>query len=217
MKLLAVIFSFVVLFSCSKDKGSLNNIGGPKWIFDPYSVSKNPNEVAGVGISDPTHGGIKIQIAQAENDAIANMAAQIQTKVDRVTEDALSKNESIVAASADKKSTVESKEDVQKKFSQITKNVVDKLPISGARRTDIWQDPNSGTLYVRMVIEVAKIEDHFKKSVSMYQNLAAMGVDKKAIETLTRSVLGANFKDIAQSENANKGNTAEASPITETK
>jgi len=188
LKKYAVILSIIVV-ACT-GRGSLDKIGGPAWVFDPYAVSKDKNEIAAVGISDPSHGGVKMQIAQAENDALGNLASQIQTKVDKVVEDSVNQEQNIKAGEQNKKEVVAKSEDISKKFSAVTKNIVDKLPLSGARRTDIWQDPKTGTLYVRMVMDVERVQAHFKKSVQMYQNLGAEGVDKSTVKKLTDALLG---------------------------
>ncbi|QED23933.1 LPP20 family lipoprotein [Candidatus Deianiraea vastatrix] len=194
LKLILLFALSASIIACS-GKGSLDKIGGPSWIFDPYSVAKDKNEVAAVGISDPTQGGVKLQIAQAEADALGNLASQIKTTVDKIVTDSISKNENIKAGKDGKKDVVAKDETIEKKFSSVNSAIVDKLSLAGARRTDIWQDPKTGTLYVRMVMDIARVEDHFKKSARMYKALENEGVDKNTVKKLTDDILGAKLQN----------------------
>lgn len=150
---LALVFS---LSSCS-NKGKLDKIGAPGWVFDPYSVSSGKGEVAAVGISDSSKGGIKMQIEEAQANARAEIANQILSEVSRITKDAM------------RKTSVDGIEDVQKIFSQATKEMVDKLPISGSRRTHIWQDPKTDSLYIRMALDGKKVSEHLSSSMELYE------------------------------------------------
>ena len=71
-----------------------------------------------------------MQIAQAEADAMANMAAQIQTSVSRVTKESLRR----AGVATDGKNL----EAVDSYFAQATKSLVKNVPISGAKRKNIF-------------------------------------------------------------------------------
>lgn len=136
--------------SCSstkeeKDVGKLSGL--PSWVLDPVVE----NGVGGVGIAPPSRGGIKFQIPKAEMDAKANIASTIQEEVNRVTKEAL------------RESNVNGVNDVESFFSQATKNVVKKLPLSGVKRVNIFQ-ADDGTLYVHMVLHDEDFSKYLKNS-----------------------------------------------------
>jgi len=161
-----------------KDAGKLTQLNLPEWVIDPSIEGK----IAAVGIAPKTVGGIKMQIAQAESDAVANMAAQIQTSVSRITKESMR-----LAGVA---TEVKSSEAVDKYFAQATKSVVKDVPISGAIRKNIYQSPSDGTLYIQMVIEPAAVKEYL---ISMADDLAKGMKD-----------FGVTQKTIAQTENAMK-------------
>lgn len=185
-------FIAIALIACA----SSNKLGGPAWIFDPYAVSKNSSEIAAVGISDMTAGGIKMQIAQADNDAVNNLRAQIETKVDRIVTDVM-EGSSDIKATGDKQAQVQKVEDVKKRFSAVTKSFVNGS-VFGAMRTDIWQDPNTGTLYVRMAMSSTRVGEALKSSIGMFQKLGESGVDKETVKKLTDGILGIKFENQSQ-------------------
>jgi hypothetical protein len=171
MKPLYFVLLISFLSSCSKDKGSLDSIGGPEWVLDPYANSKNSNDVCGVGISDSTIGGLRMQISQAESDGRANIASQIKTNITKTVEDYVLSNKSAVKGVDNKGNpSVISNEDVSKKFSDITKNVVEELPLSGAIRKNMWQDPKRGDLYILMCMDSDRVQKHLESSLKLYEN-----------------------------------------------
>ncbi len=191
-----VKYSVVFLLIACAGKGALDKIGGPSWIFDAYSVSKSPKEIASVGISDMSHMGIKLQIEQAKASAISDLRGQIETKVNKIVEDsALGTSNATTTGQKDKAVTTKSDE-VQKKFSTVTKNIVEGS-VFGARVTDIWQDPNSGVMYVRMVMDSEKVSEVLRSSVTMYQKLGDAGVDQATVKRITDGLLGVNFDHAA--------------------
>lgn len=159
------LLAFLLCVSCF-GRGKLDKIGAPNWVFDSYSVGDKKIEVAGVGIGEKTAGGLKMQIAQAESDARANIANGIRTEITRVTKDVMEKVENISNTPGTKNPI--SKETIEKNFSQVTEDVVKNLPLTGARRTHIWQDPNNDTLFVRMTVERSVVEEYLKKSEKSY-------------------------------------------------
>ena len=92
-KILLISSIAVLIFSsaCAKkeeknikaNSGNLKDL--PAWVLDPAV----PNGIAGVGIANPSKGGIKFQIPKAELDAKANIAATIQSEISRITKDSM--------------------------------------------------------------------------------------------------------------------------------
>jgi hypothetical protein len=160
-----------------KDTGKLTQLNLPEWVIDPSIEGK----IASVGIAPKTVGGIKMQIAQAESDAVANMAAQIQTSVSRITKESMRR--------AGVATEVKSSEAVDQYFAQATKSVVKDVPISGAKRKNIYQSPSDGTLYIQMVIEPSAIKEYL---ISMADTLAGgmkdFGVTQKTISQTENSM-----------------------------
>ncbi len=170
------VFSLLLTISCSKeepkkDVGKLSNL--PAWVLDP----KVEGGIGGVGIAQPSRGGIRFQIPKAEMDARANIAATIQTEVNRVTKNAL------------RESNTNGINDVEDFFSQATKDIVKNLPLSGIERINIYQ-AQDGTLYVHM-----KLGD---KDYSKYI--------KNSQKSLSKSLQEANIarENIANAEEAAK-------------
>ena len=157
MKIALLLLSFFV-FSCGKSPapqqqtGAIQTLQLPDWVIDPYIEGT----ISAVGIAPKTAGGIKMQIAQAEADAKGNMAAQIQTKVSRVTKESLRR--SGVATEAGEKEAVDSY------FAQATKSVVKEVPLIGAKRRNIFQSPVDGTLYVQMYIDQDPVKEYLQES-----------------------------------------------------
>jgi hypothetical protein len=158
MKISYIFFVlFTIFVSCTKapvdvqkpkDVGSLQQLQLPEWVVDP-SVQ---GMISAVGIAPKTAGGIKMQIAQAEADAMANMAAQIQTSVSRVTKESLRR----AGVATDGKNL----EAVDSYFAQATKSLVKNVPISGAKRKNIFQSPIDGSLYIQMIVDQTAIQEY---------------------------------------------------------
>ena len=68
--------------------------------------------------------------------------------------------------------------------------MVKDVPISGAKRKNIYQSPSDGTLYIQMVVEPAAVKEYL---ISMADDLAKGMKD-----------FGVTQKTIAQTENAMK-------------
>ena len=152
VKVTAILSIFALfLTSCSGTKEEKKNAGKlsdlPTWVLDPNVE----DGVGGVGIAPPSRGGIKFQIPKAEMDAKANIAATIQTEINRVTKEAL------------RESNVNGINDVEDFFSQATKEVVRNIPLSGTKRINIFQ-ADDGTLYVHMVLREGDYSKYLKNS-----------------------------------------------------
>lgn len=141
-----------------QETGAISELNLPTWIVDP-SVA---GYVSSVGIAPKTAGGLKMQIAQAEADAMANMAGQIQTSVSRVTKESMRR---AGVATGEKNS-----EAVDSYFSQATKSLVKNVPIMGAKRKNIFLSPTDGTLYIQMILDQDVVKEYLKESSSMVAN-----------------------------------------------
>lgn len=204
MKLLSVVTVKVVslcmllfLSSCffkktkeTQDIGQLKQLQLPDWVIDP-SVT---GYVSAVGIAPKTAGGIKMQIAQAEADAMGNMAAQIQTTVSRVTK------ESIRRAGVATGGT--NNEAVDDYFAQATKSLVKNVPISGAKRKNIYQSPQDGVLYIQMILDQTVVKEYLANASSMVAGgMANFNATQKTIASTERAMKDLfNELDFSKSE-----------------
>ena len=150
-KILTVISiaAISLTFSCAKKQNEVSTSQNsnlsqlPSWVVDP-SV---PDGIGAVGIASPSKGGLKFQIPKAELDAKGNIAATIQAEISRVTKESL------------RSGSVNNEDDVEEFFSQATKEVVKNIPLSGAKRTKMFQ-AEDGSLYIHMVLKT-KITANF--------------------------------------------------------
>jgi hypothetical protein len=154
-----LFISGLFLSCCSNSKGKLDAIKGPDWIFDAYSVNTSTDgskEIAAVGIGEKTAAGIKVQIAQAEVDARANIANQINSEIARVTRDFM------------KTKNINTKEEFEKEFIQVTEEIIRDLNLANVVRTHIWQDVKTEAVYVRMATNSKMINELVKNSIEIY-------------------------------------------------
>lgn len=198
IKIAILSISLVFASSCSKksqiqtsqDKPEAITLAAsnlPMWVLDPTIEGK----IAAVGISPKSKGGIKLQFAQAESDARANIASQIGVEVSRLTKDAMRKGQ------------VDDVENVDQYFSQVTKEVIKDLPLSGAKRVNVFQSPQDGSLYVHMVLDATILQTYLKDHVDSYS--AAMkksGASREAINK-TEDAMKSLFSEL-DSENMKK-------------
>ncbi len=142
----------------------------PAWVLDP-SI---PGTISAVGIAPSTQGGIKVQIAQAEADARANIASTIEVRVSRVTKDAV------------EKANVDNKEGFMSSFSQATKEIIKDVPISGAVRKNIYKDPSDGTLYVLMALNQDIVKQYMtSRADAINSALQTSGASQKTISEVS--------------------------------
>jgi len=158
--ILPAIVSLLIISSCSKpnvsdlgSKSKIQNISElPDWVVNP----EVKDGIAAVGIASASVGGIKFQIPQAEMDAKANIASAINSEISRITKDAL------------RESKVGEVNDVEQVFSQATKEVVKNMPMSGAKRINMYQGKD-GTLYIRMVLNNDDYSKYLQNSQKIYE------------------------------------------------
>jgi len=127
----------------------------PSWVVEP----KVDGALAAVGMAPKSRHGLSVMIPQAELDGRGRLAAKIQSEVSRLQESSL------------RNSKLNAYDDIDDTFRSVTKEVVNKIPLSGARRTKMYQDPQ-GNLYVLMVIErkevgedIASMSDEYKEQL----------------------------------------------------
>jgi len=145
---------FLTLANCAHKptKQEESGLELPNWVLSPYVEGK----IAAVGMAPKSRGGLQFQIPQAESDARANIAAQIETEVSRMTKDAI------------RAARISEVEEVENVFSQVTKNLVKQVPLRGTRRINLYRDKTDGSLYVHMVIDNDMIREHFEDSLDAY-------------------------------------------------
>lgn len=124
----------------------------PKWIVNP----KVEGGISSVGITGYSKNGMEVMLPQAEMDARAKLAGQIQTIVSQVQKKAM------------RHVKIEELDEFENTFKQATKEVIKKMPISGAQRINIFQ-ANNGDLYVHTVIQKREISQHLGDMKSSYK------------------------------------------------
>ncbi|MBL6784848.1 MAG: LPP20 family lipoprotein [Rickettsiales bacterium] len=158
-----------LIISCSEKqeqpKSQLDNL--PNWVLNPHIEGT----ISAVGIAPRSNGGLQFQIPKAEADARANIAAQIETVVSRLTKDAL------------REAKIGELNEVENVFSQATKNLVKEVPLAGARRVNMFKDPADGTLYIHMSIDNQMIADHLNKNQQIIDStVASANLSRKNIQ-----------------------------------
>lgn len=125
----------------------------PAWVKDP----KVEGGISAVGIAGYSKHGMQIMLPQAEMDGRAKLAGQIQTIVSRLQKKAMRYNK------------INELDDFENVFKQASKEVIKKMPLSGARKMDQYIS-RDGTLYVLMVIEKREVAEHLKDMKSTYED-----------------------------------------------
>ena len=202
-KAIVLVITSLFVFSCSEKQnkattetfveknktkqqvGSLSDSNLPDWVLDPSIQGK----VSAVGIASKTAAGIQLQIAQAEANGRANLATSIQTEVSRITKDAT------------KQVKINGTEQVEQFFAQATQEVVKNLPISGARRVNIFQSPQDGTMYIQMVIDSSIVQQYLKDRVELFsESMKKAGVARETIKETEQSMKSL-FNEIGNNNN----------------
>jgi|SaaInlStandDraft_7_1057024.scaffolds.fasta_scaffold07363_6 hypothetical protein len=174
-RLILIALMALMAAGCStkqeQPRSELDNL--PKWVLDPYI----DGTIAAVGMSPASTGGLQFQIPKAEADARANIAAQIETIVSRLTKDAL------------REVKIADQNDVENVFSQATKSLIKEVPLSGARRRNMFKDPEEGTLFVHMSIDNQMIQDYMRKNQSAIEaSVASSNLSRSNIKKSQEAV-----------------------------
>lgn len=173
-----IISSLILLTSCASNKEIINNSSEelshlPSWVINP-NIDGN---IAAVGIASRSRGGLRFQIPQAEADARANIAAQINTEVSRLTKDAL------------RSASISGNEEVESVFSQVTKNIIKKIPLRGAKRINMYKDAQDGNLYIHMSLDNKMILNYLKENKKLFkQAIKANNMTRNHIDQAQEAV-----------------------------
>jgi ribosomal protein S20 len=150
---------------CSRD-GAL----APTWICSPYLEGG----LTAVGSADKSPLGEGHQRVEAESQARDSLARQLNTKVKNMF-----KNFS-------QSTGVGESQSIEKVTTNVSKQVA-KIDLSGAIPRDSWQNPKTGTLYVRVVLNPAatkmvaeQVKETVKTSMRNDEALYQQFVAKKA-------------------------------------
>jgi len=124
----------------------------PHWIVDP----RVEGGIAAVGIAGYSKWGIEVMLPQAEMDARARLAGKIQTVISDLQKRVM------------RRVKIGEIDDYETSFKKASKELIKKIPLSGANRTDMYQ-AKDGTLYVLMVIQKREVAKYIDKSKEIYK------------------------------------------------
>lgn len=142
----------------------------PQWVISP----KVEGSIAAVGMTNYSKHGLNAMLTMAEMDARAKLAGQIQTTVSQLQENSM------------RKMQIENIDEFETIFSQVTKEIIKEIPLSGAQRINIHQ-AKDGTLYVLMSINNKNILKILEENKGVYK--AHMQNAKVAKENLDQGMI----------------------------
>jgi hypothetical protein len=131
-------------------RNSIANL--PQWVLNP----KSDDGITAVGMAGYSKHGLRVMKPQAEMDARAKLAGQIQTIVSRISKQAI------------RHSQVANADDMENLFSQTTKEVIEKTPLSGAVIVNQAMVEN-GDYYVQMVIKNRQVAKELSEQKEAYR------------------------------------------------
>jgi len=134
----------------SKNIQSIKNL--PQWVINPQSK----DGITAVGMSAYSRHGIRVMKPQAEMDARAKLASQIETIVSRSQKQAM---RLVQIADTD---------DMENLFSQSTKEVIKQIPLSGAVVVNQTIMDN-GDYYVQMTIKKREVLTELDNQQEVYK------------------------------------------------
>jgi len=137
----------------------------PLWVIHPQSS----NGITAVGMAMYSKHGLRVMKPQAEMDARAKLAGQIQTLVSRSQKNAI------------RLSQVAKVDDMENVFSQSTKETINKIALSGAVVVN-QKMVDSGDYYVQMVIKKREVAQELDKAKEIYKkNLQNAKLTKQSV------------------------------------
>lgn len=143
---------------------SVNSL--PQWILNPTSRGG----ITAVGMAGYSKHGLRVMKPQAEMDAKAKLAGQIQTIISRSQKNAI------------RLSQVANVDDMDNAFSQSTKEVIKEIPLSGAVVVN-QRMVESGDYYVQMVIKRQVVAQELDASKEVYKkNLTDAKLTRESVE-----------------------------------
>jgi len=128
----------------------VNNL--PAWVVNP----KVEGGIASVGIVGYSKHGLQVMLPQAEMDARAKLAGQIQTIVSQLQKKAM------------RHTKINEIDEFENSFKQASKEVIKKMPLSGAQRINMFQS-SDGTLYVHTVIQKREVSRYLGDMKNTYK------------------------------------------------
>jgi len=128
----------------------VNNL--PAWVLNP----KVEGGIASVGMAGYSKYGLQVMLPQAEMDARAKLAGQIQTIVSQLQKKAI------------RHTQINDMDEFENSFKQATKEVIKKMPLSGATRINMFQ-AKDGTLYVHTVIQKREVSKYIGDMKDTYK------------------------------------------------
>ncbi len=138
----------------------------PQWVINPQSK----DGITAVGMTGYSRYGMKVMRPQAEMDARAKLAGQIETIISRSQKQAM---RSVQIADTD---------DMESIFSQSTKEVIKKIPLSGAVVVN-QATLDNGDLYVQMTIKKRAVVEELDKQQEIYKkNLENSKLTRESID-----------------------------------
>ena len=60
-------------------------------------------------------------------------------------------------------------EEIENVFSQVTKNIVKKVPLRGSKRINMYKDPSDGNLYIHMSLDKKMIANYFQENKKLFK------------------------------------------------
>ncbi len=127
-----------------------NNL--PSWVINP----KVEGGISAVGMTGYSKHGMQVMIPQAEMDARAKLAGKIQTIVSQVQKRAM------------RHVKINDLDEFENSFKQATKEIIKKMPLSGAQRINLFQAKN-GDLYVHTIIQKRVVSEHLGDMKTSYK------------------------------------------------
>ena len=128
----------------------VNNL--PAWIVNP----KVEGGIASVGMTGYSKHGLQVMLPQAEMDARAKLAGQIQTVISQLQKKAM------------RHVKINEIDEFENSFKSATKEVIKKMPLSGAQRINMFQSKD-GTLYVHTVIQKREVSQYMGGMKTTYK------------------------------------------------
>jgi ribosomal protein S20 len=160
------------------DQCQRDGANAPAWICNPYMEGG----LTAIGSAERSPLGEGHQRVEAESQARDSLARQLNTRVKNMF-----KNFSQQTGVGDNQS-------IEKVTTNVSKQVA-KIDLSGAIPRDSWQNPKTGALYVRLVLNPAatkkvaeQVKETVKSSLRSQEHLYQQFVAKKAHEELDAQI-----------------------------
>lgn len=184
---MAALFAAVMMMTGCADKSEAANPNIvqldpdlPAWVMNPTV----DNGIGVAGLSKYSKHGMTVMMPKAETDARMKLAAEIQTEVSALTKKAM------------RQANINEIDDFEEQFSSVTKQVVKKIPLSGAQRIAMYQDKKTGELWVHMVIQKREIGKFLaENAASVKQQMAEAKMTRERLDDAGK-VLDTMIKDL---------------------